>query len=97
MNPVTTDLVRKSATNPSRAMPPATSSSPTVIASAAVSTRNSAGSPPARSTTTAADMMAMVELAVTLTWRLVPNTAYAVMAANAVVSPTSGGTPASPA
>ena len=34
-----------------------------------------AGSPPARSTTTAADMIAIVELAVTLTWRLVPNTA----------------------
>ena len=39
MNPVTTDLVRKSATKPSRATPAASSSTPTVIASAAVSTR----------------------------------------------------------
>ena len=45
------------------------------MARAAVSTRYSAGSPPARSTTTAADMIAIVELAVTLRWRLVPNTA----------------------
>ena len=97
MNPVTTDLVRKSATKPSRATPATSSRTPTVIASAAVSSRNSAGSPPARSTTTAADMIAIVELAVTLRWRLVPNTAYTAMAANAVVRPTSGGTPASPA
>ena len=39
MNPVTTDLVRKSATKPSLARPPARRSTPTVTASAAVSTR----------------------------------------------------------
>ena len=38
MNPVTTDLVRKSAMNPSLAIPPAASSRPTVSASAEVST-----------------------------------------------------------
>jgi hypothetical protein len=47
--------------------------------------------------TTAADMIAIVELVVTLRCRLVPKIAYAVRAANAVVSPTSGCTPARPA
>ena len=42
-------------------------------------------------------MIAIVELTVTLRCRLVPNTAYAVSAANAVVRPSSGGTPARPA
>ena len=42
-------------------------------------------------------MIAIVELAVTLRWRLVPKIAYAASAANAVMSPNSGGTPARPA
>ncbi len=94
MNPVTTDLVRKSAMNPSLAIPPAASSSPTVSASAEVRRITCASSPPARSTTTAADMIAIVELTVTLRWRLVPNTPYTASAANAVVRPSSAGTPA---
>ena len=42
-------------------------------------------------------MIAIVELTVTLRWRLVPNTAYAARAVNAVTRPSSGGTPARPA
>ena len=56
-----------------------------------------AGVAPARSATTVADITAIVELTVTLMWRLVPNTAYAVIAANAVTRPSSAGTPASAA
>ena len=53
--------------------------------------------PAPRSATTEADITAIVELTVTLRWRLVPNTAYAVIAANAVTRPSSAGTPASAA
>jgi len=42
-------------------------------------------------------MTAIVELTVTLRRRLVPKTAYAAIAVNAVTRPSSGGTPARPA
>jgi hypothetical protein len=75
MNPVTTDLVRKSEMKPSRARPPATSIPPTIRARAAVSPRYAEGSRPARSAITDADITAIVELTVTLRWRLEPITA----------------------
>ena len=74
MNPVTTDFVRKSATKPSRRQAARRGGARRRSSPAPPSARgSSAGSPPARSTTTAADMIAIVELAVTLRWRLVPN------------------------
>ena len=97
MKPVMTDLERKSEMNPSRAIPPARSTSPTRSASAAVSARKSAASPAAMSVTIVAEVIAIVELTVTFTWRLDPNTAYPASAAKAVARPSSGGTPARPA
>ena len=66
-------------------------------ASAALSAMYRLASPGATAPTTDADMIATDELAVTLMWRDVPNTAYAVDAANAVTRPVSGGIPARPA
>jgi hypothetical protein len=73
--PVTTDLDRKSEMKPRRAIPASSSKTPTVRARAAVSARYRSTSPPAIAATTAADIAAMVELAVTLSWRLEPKTA----------------------
>ena len=56
-----------------------------------------AASPAASGATTAADMIAMVELVVTLRWRLVPKIAYPRRPAKAVYSPTWAGTPANSA
>jgi len=53
--------------------------------------------PAAIAATTEADMIATDELVVTLMWRDVPKTAYALSAAKAVTRPVSGGMPARPA
>ena len=67
MNPVMTDLDRKSEMNPSRAMPPARRMTPTINASAAVSATKRTGSPLAMSRTIDAEVIAIVELTVTFT------------------------------
>ena len=68
-----------------------------MMASIAVMARYVAVSPPATGATTEADITAMVELVVTLAWRLVPRIAYAVSPAVAVMRPIPAGTPASSA
>ena len=69
--PVITDLERKSEMNPRRTIPARSRITPTVRARAAVSAAYLAASPAAMAPTTAADITAMVELAVTLSCRLV--------------------------
>jgi hypothetical protein len=66
MKPVMTDFVRKSEMKPRRTIPAPIRIRPTMSASAVLSAMNVAGSPPARSPTTEADMIAIVELTVTL-------------------------------
>ena len=73
--PVTTDLAMKSEMNPSRTRPAAMRIAPTTRARPELSTRNLVGSPAASGATTAADITAIVELAVTFRCRLVPRTA----------------------
>ena len=95
--PVTTDAARNCERKPSRAAPATRRMTPTIKASPALSGTYALELPAAIATTTDADMIATDELAVTLRWREVPKMAYAVIAANAVTSPVSGGMPARPA
>ena len=73
--PVTTDAARNCDRNPSRAAPATIRMIPTMSASAALRATSRPRRRAPSATTTDADMIATDELAVTLRWRDVPNSA----------------------
>ena len=84
MKPASTGWEMKSATNPSRSAPAATSSAPLSIASVVAAASARSGSPSATEATAAPVSAASVEVVLTESAREVPISAYATIGTSAV-------------
>ncbi len=93
-NPIMTGLETKSEIAPRPRAPPSTRMTPARTASAADSSANSATSPCASGATAAALSAEVAVVALTISVREVPSSAYPMSAPGAAIRPASGGSPA---